>query len=78
MTETQKEIATLRGTVLWFDAGRGYGFLKRADGEPDVFVHFSGIAASGYRELQPDQRVEFTIVAGDKGPMATNVRVVED
>lgn len=78
MPESHTEQTTLRGTVLWFDHRRGYGFLKRADGEPDVFVHFSGIAASGYRELQPDQRVEFTIVAGDKGPMATNVRVVED
>ncbi|KKK60745.1 hypothetical protein LCGC14_3021300, partial [marine sediment metagenome] len=43
-----------------------------------VFVHFSGIDARGYRQLQPDQRVEFTVVAGEKGPMATNVRVVED
>ncbi len=78
MTDTQKQIAALRGTVLWFNHRRGYGFLKRADGEPDVFVHYSGIDASGYRQLQPDQRVEFTVVAGEKGPMATNVRVVED
>lgn len=78
MSEHPTEQAALRGTVLWFDHRRGYGFLKRADGEPDVFVHFSGIDAPGYRQLQPDQRVEFVVVAGDKGPMATNVRVVED
>ena len=78
MTETQNQIPALRGTVLWFDHRRGFGFLKRADGEPDVFVHYTGIDARGYRQLQPDQRVEFTVVLGDKGPMATNVRVVED
>lgn len=78
MTDTQKQIAALRGTVLWFNHRRGYGFIKRADGEPDVFVHYTGIDARGYRQLLPDQRVEFTVVPGDKGPMATNVRVVED
>ena len=78
MPESQTEQTALRGTVLWFDHRRGYGFLKRADGEADIFVHYTGIDARGYRQLQPDQRVEFTVVAGDKGPMATNVRVVED
>ena len=78
MADTQKQIAALRGTVLWFDAGRGYGFLKRADGEPDIFVHWTGIDARGYRQLLPEQRVEFVVVAGDRGPIATNVRVVDD
>ena len=76
MTDTQKQIAPLRGTVLWFDHRRGFGFLRRDDGEPDVFVHWTGIDAYGYRQLLPEQRVEFTVVQGEKGPMATNVRVV--
>ena len=78
MPESHTEQTTLRGTVLWFNHRRGYGFIKRADGEADLFVHYSGIDARGYRQLQPDQRVEFTVVPGEKGPMATNVRVVED
>lgn len=78
MTDTQKQIAALRGTVLWFDAGRGFGFLKRDDGEPDIFIHYTGITAYGYRQLLPGQRVKFVVVVGDKGPIATNVRVVDD
>ena len=78
MTEPGTEQATLRGTVLWFNHRRGYGFLKRSDGEPDIFVHWTGIDAHGYRQLLPEQRVEFTVVAGDRGPIATNVRVVDD
>ena len=78
MSEHPTEQATLHGTVLWFNHRRGYGFLKRADGEPDIFVHYTGIDARGYRQLLPEQRVEFTVVAGEKGPIATNVRVVDD
>ena len=78
MPESHTAQTTLRGTVQWFDAGRGYGFLKRDDGEPDIFVHYTGITAHGYRQLLPDQRVKFVVVAGEKGPIATNVRVVED
>lgn len=76
MSEHPTEQATLRGTVQWFNKDRGFGFLKRDDGEPNVFVHWTGIDAYGYRQLLPEQRVEFTVVQGDKGPMATNVRVI--
>lgn len=60
------------GTVKWFNASKGYGFLERQDG-PDVFVHFSAIQSKGYRSLQEGQRVEFTIEQGPKGPQAANV-----
>jgi cold shock protein len=63
------------GTVKWFNASKGYGFIERQDG-PDVFVHFSAIQSSGYRSLQEGQRVEFTIEQGPKGPQAAEVAVV--
>jgi CspA family cold shock protein len=61
------------GTVKWFDARRGYGFIGREDG-PDVFVHYSAIQGEGYRSLSEGDRVEFEIVNGEKGPQAANVR----
>jgi cold shock protein len=61
------------GTVKWFNAEKGFGFIGREDG-PDVFVHFSAIAAEGYRSLNEDQKVEFDVVQGQKGPQAGNVR----
>ncbi len=60
------------GTVKWFNAEKGYGFIARNDGD-DVFVHQSAIQAEGYRTLQEGQRVEFNIEDGAKGPKATNV-----
>jgi cold shock protein len=60
------------GTVKWFNASKGYGFIERQDGA-DVFVHFSAIQSKGYRSLQEGQRVEFTIEQGPKGPQAANV-----
>jgi cold shock protein len=63
------------GTVKWFNASKGYGFIERQDG-PDVFVHFSAIEAKGYRSLQEGQRVEFTIEQGPKGPQAANVSTI--
>ncbi len=60
------------GTVKWFNAEKGYGFIARNDGD-DVFVHQSAIQAEGYRTLQEGQRVEFNIEEGAKGPKATNV-----
>jgi cold shock protein len=62
------------GTVKWFNADKGFGFISVDGGGPDVFVHFSAIQASGYRELREDQRVEFDVVAGDRGPQAEAVR----
>ncbi|HYA69074.1 MAG TPA: cold-shock protein [Acidimicrobiales bacterium] len=64
------------GTVKWFNSTKGYGFLTPDDGTPDVFVHFSAIEGSGYRELFEGQRVEFESSAGAKGPQATKVRTL--
>jgi CspA family cold shock protein len=62
----------ITGTVKWFDAGRGYGFVTR-DGGTDVFVHQSAIQAEGYRSLAEGQRVEFEVEQGPKGAKASNV-----
>jgi cold shock protein len=62
----------VQGTVKWFNAGKGYGFIAREGGE-DVFVHFSALQSEGYRSLNEGQRVEFTIEQGPKGLQATNV-----
>ena len=60
------------GTVKWFNATKGYGFIAR-DGGEDVFVHFSAIEGSGYRSLTEGQQVEFTVEKGPKGLQAANV-----
>lgn len=62
----------LIGTVKWFNAVKGYGFIGRDEGE-DVFVHFSAIQMDGYRKLMEGQRVEFTVEAGPKGLQAAQV-----
>jgi len=62
------------GTVKWFNSTKGYGFLTPDDGSPDVFVHFSAIEGSGYRELTEGQRVTFESQPGQKGPQAKSVR----
>lgn len=66
----------ITGTVKWFNASKGYGFIEHQGG-PDVFVHFSAIQSNGFRTLQEGQQVEFTIEQGPKGPQAANVIVVE-
>jgi CspA family cold shock protein len=60
------------GTVKWFNDKKGFGFITREDGEKDCFVHFSAIQGEGFKSLQEGQRVEFDVVAGDKGPSAQN------
>ena len=60
------------GTVKWFNATKGYGFIGREDGE-DVFVHFSAIQSDGYRKLEAEQKVEFAVEDGPKGLQAANV-----
>ncbi len=62
-----------QGTVKWFNGEKGFGFIAPDDGGADVFVHFSSIAGSGFRNLEEAQRVEFEIEQGPKGPQATNV-----
>lgn len=63
------------GTVKWFNAEKGFGFIQQDDG-PDVFAHFSAIQATGYRTLEENQRVEFEVVQGPKGPQADRIRVI--
>ena len=65
-----------QGTVKWFNAEKGFGFIAPDGGAPDVFVHFSALTGSGYRTLEDGQRVEFDVVQGPKGPQAANVRVI--
>ncbi|GAA3890085.1 cold-shock protein [Saccharothrix violaceirubra] len=64
------------GTVKWFNAEKGYGFIAQENGGPDVFVHYSEIDGAGYRSLEENQRVEFEIGQGTKGPQAQGVRVI--
>jgi CspA family cold shock protein len=63
-----------QGTVKWFNAEKGFGFIAPSDGGADVFVHFSAIESQGYRTLEENQAVEFEITQGQKGPQASNVR----
>jgi cold shock protein len=62
------------GTVKWFNADKGFGFITPDDGGADVFAHFSAISASGFRSLEENQRVEFEVAQGRKGPQAENIR----
>ena len=70
MLNEEKEVI---GKVKWFNNAKGYGFIGREDG-PDVFVHYSAILGEGYRSLTEEDRVEFEIIPGPKGPQAANVR----
>uniref|UniRef100_A0AAU1IBG6 Cold-shock protein n=1 Tax=Streptomyces sp. NBC_00180 TaxID=2903632 RepID=A0AAU1IBG6_9ACTN len=64
------------GTVKWFNAAKGFGFIQQDSGSPDLFVHYSAIAGHGYRELYEGQKVIFDVVQGQKGPQAENVTPV--
>jgi CspA family cold shock protein len=61
------------GTVKWFSQEKGYGFITPDDGSPDVFVHFSAINGTGFRNLDEGQKVEYEVTQGQKGPQASNV-----
>ena len=63
-----------QGTVKWFNAEKGFGFIAQDGGGADVFVHFSAIQADGYRSLDENQRVEFDVAQGPKGLQAENIR----
>jgi len=64
------------GKVKWFNDSKGYGFIEQDEGGPDVFVHQTAIQAEGYRSLTEDQKVEFELQDGPKGPQAANVRPI--
>ncbi|MDQ2623620.1 MAG: cold-shock protein [Actinomycetota bacterium] len=61
------------GTVKWFNAEKGFGFIAPDDGGADVFAHYSAITTSGYRSLEENQKVEFEVTQGPKGPQAENI-----
>ncbi|WP_160051484.1 cold-shock protein [Nocardiopsis sp. FR26] len=63
-----------QGTVKWFNGDKGFGFISQDEGGPDVFVHYSNIEGSGFRNLEENQRVEFSVTQGPKGPQAEQVR----
>ncbi|MCW2918829.1 MAG: cspG [Actinomycetia bacterium] len=65
-----------QGTVKWFNGEKGFGFISQDEGGPDVFVHFSAIQGEGFRNLEEDQRVEFEVTQGPKGPQAEQVRAI--
>ena len=61
------------GTVKWFSSEKGFGFITPEDGSADVFVHYSAIGGEGYRNLEENQRVQYDVSQGQKGPQAANV-----
>ncbi|GAA2002566.1 cold-shock protein [Nakamurella flavida] len=65
-----------QGTVKWFNAEKGFGFITPAQGGPDVFVHYSEIQSGGYRSLDENQQVSYEVTQGAKGPQATGVTVI--
>ncbi|WP_433505211.1 cold-shock protein [Pseudonocardia halophobica] len=65
----------IRGTVKWFNAEKGFGFIAPEDGGADVFVHYSAIDSSGFRELTENQAVSYEVTQGAKGPQASTVLI---
>ncbi|OPC80327.1 cold shock domain protein CspD [Embleya scabrispora] len=63
------------GTVKWFNAEKGFGFIQADDGGPDVFAHYSAIQSQGFRELTEGQKVSYDAVQGQKGPQAENITI---
>jgi CspA family cold shock protein len=73
VTLCQENFAMANGTVKWFNAEKGFGFITQDDG-PDVFVHYSAIEASGFKSLNEGDQVQFEVVPGPKGPQAKSVK----
>jgi CspA family cold shock protein len=72
--ENKKDSSMATGTVKWFNAEKGFGFIAPDDGSADVFAHFSAISGNGYRSLEEGQKVEFEVAQGPKGLQAENIR----
>ncbi len=68
-------IAMPTGTVKWFNAEKGFGFIVPDDGSQDLFAHYSAIESSGYRTLEEGQKVEFEVAQGPKGPQAASIKL---
>lgn len=66
----------IQGTVKWFNSSKGYGFISQENGE-DVFVHYKSIIGEGYKTLNENDKVEFVVTEGQKGPQAAEVQVIE-
>ena len=75
VSRLQKRVFVAQGTVKFFNADKGFGFISREQGD-DVFVHYSNIQSDGYKSLDEGQRVEFDVAPGKKGEEAQNVRVI--
>ncbi|MCF5721408.1 cold-shock protein [Pseudomonas syringae] len=69
-------MAKATGTVKWFNAEKGFGFIVQDSGGPDLFVHFSSIESDGFKTLEEGQKVGYEVKEGQKGPQADNVRVI--
>jgi CspA family cold shock protein len=70
-------MARATGKVKWFNAEKGFGFITPDDGSPDVFVHFSAILVEGFKTLEENQKVEYGVTQGAKGPQAVDLRSVD-
>jgi len=68
-------MSTITGTVKWFNEAKGFGFIQQENG-PDVFAHFSAIKSEGFRTLAENQKVQFTVTDGQKGPQAENIEAI--
>jgi CspA family cold shock protein len=75
-TRSIKERGMATGVVKWFSDEKGFGFITPDDGGKDAFVHFSGVAGDGFRTLAEGNRVSYDLGEGQKGPQATNVRII--
>ncbi len=76
LSTEQREKNMAQGTVKWFNADKGFGFIAQDDGGADVFVHFSAIQSTGYKSLEENEKVEYDLAQGPKGLQAENVRVI--